>query len=223
MTTVSSTTQNSTTNAAGSTATNPTMIAQNFNTFLQLLTTQLRNQNPLDPLDTNQFTQQLVQFAGVEQQMSMNSSLSTLIALQQTNQTTSSLGLLGANVTVAGDAAKLSGGAAAWTFSTPTDGTATISVKSATGETAYSGSFNFEAGPQKFTWDGVGTDGKTWPEGTYTISVIGKDSLGQNISISTETTGVVDSIDVKQNPPIISIGPQTFTIDQVKKINRSGT
>ncbi len=46
-----------------------TMIASNFTTFLQLLTTQLKNQNPLDPLDTNQFTQQLVQFAGVEQQM----------------------------------------------------------------------------------------------------------------------------------------------------------
>ena len=47
-------------------------IADNFQTFLTLLTTQLQNQNPLDPLDTNQFTQQLVQFAGVEQQLKSN-------------------------------------------------------------------------------------------------------------------------------------------------------
>jgi flagellar basal-body rod modification protein FlgD len=221
MTTVSSATQTSATAATGS-VTNPTMIAQNFNTFLQLLTTQLKNQNPLDPLDTNQFTQQLVQFAGVEQQMAMNSSLNTLISLQQTNQTTSSLGLLGATVTVAGDTAKLSEGVASWTFTTPAAGKATISVKSATGETAYSGSYTFEAGGQKFTWDGVGTDGKTWPDGTYTISVVGKDSLGQDIAISTETTGVVDAIDVKQNPPVLTIRQQNFTIDQVKKINRAG-
>ncbi|MGD9844508.1 MAG: flagellar hook assembly protein FlgD [Variibacter sp.] len=219
MTTVSSTTQ---TSAAGSTATNPTMIAQNFDTFLQLLTTQLKNQNPLDPLDTNQFTQQLVQFAGVEQQMAMNSSLTTLISLQQTNQTTSSLGLLGATVTIAGDTAKLSQGVASWTFTTPTAGTATISVKGPSGETAYSGTYTFDAGGQKFTWDGVGNDGKTWPDGTYTISVVGKDSLGQDIAISTETTGVVDAIDVKQNPPVLTIGQQNFTIDQVKKINRAG-
>src|SRR5690348_11216972 len=66
-------------------------IAGNFNTFLQLLTTQLKNQNPLDPLDTNQFTQQLVQFASVEQQISMNTQLQTLVALQQTAQNTQAL------------------------------------------------------------------------------------------------------------------------------------
>ena len=222
MTTVPSTTSSTSAATAAGAVSNPTMIAQNFDTFLQLLTTQLKNQNPLDPLDTNQFTQQLVQFAGVEQQMAMNTSLKTLISLQQTNQTTASLGLLGATVTVAGDTAKLSGGAASWTFTTPTAGSATISVKSATGETAYSGNYTFEAGAQKFTWDGVGNDGKTWPEGNYTISVVGKDAAGNNIAISTETTGVVDAIDVKQNPPVITVGNQTFTVDQVKKINRSG-
>src|SRR5262245_48605192 len=67
-------------------------LANNFDTFLQLLTTQLKNQNPLDPLDTNQFTQQLVQFASVEQQMNMNSQLTTLISLQQTSQSTAALG-----------------------------------------------------------------------------------------------------------------------------------
>ena len=80
------TTSNSSSSSTSSTAT--TGIADNFQTFLTLLTTQLQNQNPLDPLDTNQFTQQLVQFAGVEQQLKTNDSLSSLISLQKTAQST---------------------------------------------------------------------------------------------------------------------------------------
>src|ERR1017187_1131704 len=68
-----------------------TEIASNFTTFLQLLTTQLQNQDPLSPMDTNQFTQQLVEFAGVEQQMKTNDTLSTLVSLQQSAQTTQAL------------------------------------------------------------------------------------------------------------------------------------
>src|SRR5438876_9532024 len=70
-------------------------LAGNFQTFLQLLTTQLQNQNPLDPLDTNQFTQQLVQFAGVEQQLKTNDQLTQLVSLQQTTQATQALGFVG--------------------------------------------------------------------------------------------------------------------------------
>src|SRR3954447_371597 len=88
----------SNTSLTGSAAT----IAGNFDTFLQLLTTQLKNQNPLDPLDTNQFTQQLVQFAQVEQQMNMNTSLGTLISLEKATQTTAALSFLGSTVVVDG-------------------------------------------------------------------------------------------------------------------------
>jgi len=72
--------------SSGSTLSSTTdaTLAGNFQTFLTLLTTQLQNQNPLDPLDTNQFTQQLVQFASVEQQLKTNDQLTTLVSLQQT-------------------------------------------------------------------------------------------------------------------------------------------
>ena len=82
---------------------NSTEIASNFTTFLQLLTTQLKNQDPLSPMDTNQFTQQLVEFASVEQQMKTNDTLSTLVSLQQSAQTTQALSLVGANVVVNGN------------------------------------------------------------------------------------------------------------------------
>src|SRR5579863_1371105 len=77
-------------------------LAGNFTTFLQLLTTQLQNQNPLDPLDTNQFTQQLVEFASVEQQVDMNTNMQTMITLQQTSAATAALQLVGSTVTVSG-------------------------------------------------------------------------------------------------------------------------
>src|SRR3954462_723085 len=92
-------------------------IAGNFDTFLQLLTTQLKNQNPLDPLDTNQFTQQLVQFASVEQQINMNTQLTSLVALQKANQVTSAMSFLGATATVDGSSTKLTNGKGSWSFS----------------------------------------------------------------------------------------------------------
>ena len=106
----------SNTSAANGTTDSKTL-AGNFNTFLQLLTTQLKNQNPLDPLDTNQFTQQLVQFAQVEQQLKSNDQLSTLVSLQQTAQQSQALGFVGNTVTVESQSAKLTDeSAAVWSF-----------------------------------------------------------------------------------------------------------
>src|SRR3954454_2600085 len=103
---VSGTNTNPTTNNTASTAT--TGIADNFQTFLTLLTTQLQNQNPLDPLDTNQFTAQLVQFAQVEQQLKSNDQLATLVSLQQTAQNSQALQFVGETVGVKGATAALS-------------------------------------------------------------------------------------------------------------------
>src|ERR1700757_3065069 len=121
--------------AAATNASAAQQLAGNFNTFLQLLTTQLQNQNPLDPLDTNQFTQQLVQFASVEQQMNMNSQLTTLISLQQTSQSTAALGFVGRSVTVNGATSQLADGQAQWSFTLPKPATVTITLKNDKGQT----------------------------------------------------------------------------------------
>src|SRR5207237_2489831 len=101
-------------------------IAGNFQTFLTLLTTQLKNQNPLDPLDTNQFTAQLVQFAQVEQQLKANTQLTTLVTLQQTAQNTAALNFVGQKVDVTGSTTALTNGTATWELSVPKPATATI-------------------------------------------------------------------------------------------------
>src|SRR3954463_16122261 len=103
-------------------------IASNFDTFLKLLTTQLKNQNPLDPLDTNQFTQQLVQFSQVEQQMKQNDQLATLIGIEKAAQSTTALAFVGSTVAVDGQTAKLTNGRANWSLTVPKPASATITI-----------------------------------------------------------------------------------------------
>src|SRR5262245_56305048 len=112
-----------------SSALDKTEIASNFTMFLQLLTTQLRNQNPLDPLDTNQFTQQLVQFAQVEQQMKSNDQLASLVSLEKSAQATTALAYVGATVVVDGATAQLTGGSASWNLNVSKPSTATITIR----------------------------------------------------------------------------------------------
>ncbi len=211
-----------TTGAASQTVTKDTL-ASNFTTFLQLLTTQLRNQNPLDPLDTNQFTQQLVQFAQVEQQMKQNQQLETLIAIQKSAQANTALAFVGSTVAVDGQTARLANGQATWTFNVPRPAAATVTIKSATGQTVYSGSYSMNPGNQAFQWDGRDNAGVRWPEGNYTISIAGKDANGQTVAIPSEVEGVVDSVDLTKTPPELSIGGQTFTIDKIKRVVRPRT
>jgi len=196
-------------------------LAGNFQTFLTLLTTQLKNQNPLDPLDTNQFTQQLVQFAQVEQQLKQNEQLAALVAMEKTAQATTALAYVGQTVAVDGQTAALSNGTATWTFEAPKPVSATITVKSATGQTVYTGAFTINTGTQNFTWDGRDNNGVKWPDGNYTMSVIAKDASGQPVAISSEVQGVVDSVDLTKSPPLLSIGGQTFTIDKIKRVIRA--
>ena len=151
-------------------ASDDAMIASNFTTFLQLLTTQLKNQNPLDPLDTNQFTQQLVQFAQVEQQMKSNDQLKTLISIEQSAQATVALTYVGQTVVVDGSAAQLTNAGATWVLNVAKPSTATVTIKDSTGQTAYTGTFAMNPGTQSFVWDGKGNDGKTWPPGNYTMT-----------------------------------------------------
>ena len=197
-------------------------IAGNFTTFLKLLTTQLQNQNPLDPLDTNQFTQQLVEFAQVEQQLKSNDQLSTLVSLQQNAQSTNALALVGATVVVNGSTAQLANGSANWTLSATKPTTATISIADSTGQTAFTGKYAVNAGSQNFTWNGQGNDGKPWPAGNYTLTATGIDANGQPSTISTQVQAPVDSVDLTQTPPLLSINGQNYQLSQIQKIVRSG-
>lgn len=214
---------NSSSSSSSSTTTDKSTIADNFQSFLLLLTTQLQNQNPLDPLDTNQFTQQLVQFAQVEQQLKSNSQLETLVSLQKTSQQTQALGFVGATVAVDGASATLGNGSAAWNFSVTKPATATLTVTNSSGQTVYSGSYTVQAGLQGFTWDGRGNNGTLWPDGTYKLSVTATDAAGQSVGVSTEVEGVVEGVDFSQTTPVLTIGGQEYTLDKIKRVTRAAS
>ena len=210
---------NSATSATASlTGVDQKTLASNFTSFLQLLTTQLKNQNPLDPLDTNQFTQQLVQFAQVEQQLKSNDQLATLVALQKTAQATAALDFVGATVAVDGSTAKLANGEARWTLQVPKPAAVTVNITSASGQTVYTGNFTMNAGKQDFVWDGKGQNGVQWPDGEYTIAVTAKDAAGQTVSVPTEVEAIVESADLTKSPPVLSVGGHDFTMDKIKRV-----
>jgi flagellar basal-body rod modification protein FlgD len=220
MTAVSPISTTGTASSSVSTALDNTEIASNFTTFLQLLTTQLKNQNPLDPLDTNQFTQQLVQFAQVEQQMKSNDQLSSLVSLEKSAQASTALAYVGATVVVDGSTAALTNGSATWNLNVTKPSTATITIKDSTGQNVYTGTTGVNPGTQTFTWDGHGNDGRIWPNGNYTLTATAVDASNQSVAISTEVQAVVDSVDLTQSPPVMSINGQNYTLDKIKRVVR---
>jgi len=214
--------------ASSSTTTNTTSsnstagLASNFQTFLTLLTTQLQNQNPLDPLDTNQFTAQLVQFAQVEQQLKANDQLTSLVALQKTAQSTQALNFVGSTVAVDGSTVAFNG-SATWNLNADKDANATITISNSAGQEVYNGGYSLKAGNASFVWDGKGNDGTQWPPGNYTMSITAKDTTGAAVTVSTEIQGVVDSVDLTASPALLSMGGNNYTVDQIKRVIRATT
>jgi flagellar basal-body rod modification protein FlgD len=210
--------------SSGSTLSSTTdaTLAGNFQTFLTLLTTQLQNQNPLDPLDTNQFTQQLVQFASVEQQLKTNDQLTTLVSLQQTAQSTQALTFVGKTAVVDGSTAVLTNGSAAWELN-PNTVARLLILDRQQHRPDLTGSYAVNAGDnQPFTWNGRGNDGTQWPDGKYkltaTATATATDTAANSVAVSTQIQGVVDSVDLTQSPPLLSINGQNYTVNQIKSI-----
>jgi flagellar basal-body rod modification protein FlgD len=224
--TTSSTGSTGSTGSSSSTGTSGSQtLAGNFDTFLQLLTTQLQNQDPLDPMDTDSFTQELVEFASVEQQVNMNTNLQTLISMQQTTEATSALQLVGSTVTISGTSATLSNAtssAATWNLSTTSPATANLTITSSAGTTAYTGTMSLNAGSNTFSWNGKGNNGQTWPDGTYTLSVTATGANGQTVSVSTQVQGTVSGVNINANPPTLTVNGQSVPISQVQSISNGG-
>ncbi|MES2030200.1 MAG: flagellar hook capping FlgD N-terminal domain-containing protein [Pseudomonadota bacterium] len=218
---VSGTSPTSGSSSSGS-STPTTGIADNFQTFLTLLTTQLQNQNPLDPLDTNQFTQQLVQFAGVEQQLKSNDQLKSLVDLGKATEATQALIYVGNNVAVDGSTAQFNT-SATWNLLADKDSTATVNITNSAGNVVYTGKYTLQSGNGTFVWDGKGNDGVQYPAGAYKLTATGKDANGRDVAISTEVQGVVDSVDLSASPALLSINGANYTVDKIKRVVRATT
>jgi flagellar basal-body rod modification protein FlgD len=206
--------------STGTNAVSRQTLASNFETFLTLLTTQLQHQNPLEPLDTNQFTQQLVSFAGVEQQLRTNDNLESLVKLSKIAHNATALSFVGLNVTAEGATTELRDGLAVWYLSSPKPVQAQISIQDANGSTVFTETKTLDAAIQPYQWNGRTSTGSIAPPGAYKIVVSAKDTNGQTVAIDTNFSGIVDQVDVSGEEPLLLIGATLITLDQVRSVQR---
>lgn len=218
-TTAASTSSSSSSSAASANALASQQIAGNFQSFLELLTTQLQNQNPLDPLDTNQFTQQLVEFAGVQEQINTNDSLATLVSLQQTASATQALGFVGKTAIVSGNTATMTNSSATWELSVPSNSNVTVNITNSSGQTVFTQTLPESAGNQPFTWNGIGSNGTQWPDGQYSLTASTTDGSGNSVAITTQVAGTVSGVNLTATPPLLIINGQSFTVNQIESIS----
>jgi len=188
---MSTTVQGTTTAAQAATATKGTGLAADFNTFLTLLTAQLKNQDPTKAMDTNEMTNQLVSFASVEQQIGMNTNLSKLIGLQQTAQLTAAAPLMGQTVEVESDRLSLQEGTA--TLRLPAADAAkqaVVRVLDAGGRILREASVTLGPAAQDWQWDGRNALGLRQPDGAYRFAVAGQDAAGAAQPVTATVLGV---------------------------------
>lgn len=194
-------------------------VAENFDTFLSLLTTQLKNQNPLDPMDSNQLTQQLVQFTGVEQSLKTNENLETMLQLMTVGAVNSAVGYIGKEVTISGAMAKFDGSTANWRFSSAGESsTATFVVRDTAGNEVWRESRPVGQGAGTYSWNGDKIGGGKVPAGNYSLTVGASDSAGNPIEIKSSWSGVVQGVDLSGAQPTLTIDGQNVGFDQIVSI-----
>lgn len=194
-------------------------LANDFDTFLQLLTTQLRNQDPLEPMDTNQFTQQLVQFSGVEQQIKTNSYLENLITSTEAQSVNAAVNYLGSTVRVSGVTTTLSDGRASWQLSAGSGAPeSVVSILDANGNQVFSTRHSVARGDSQFVWDGRNSSGASMPDGVYAIRVEGAASDGSPVNVATSVSGKVTGVDFTGSEPMLQLGAVRANLTSVMQI-----
>lgn len=218
-------TSTSNTTAASQTAATTSNAATKFtadlNSFLKLLTTQLKYQDPTKPLDPNEFTSQLVQFSGVEQQINMNAKLADLISVQKSNETLAAANYLGTTVEARGNTMPLMNGRGEFTYTLDkASDITTITIRDGAGKAVYSGAGSRDAGKHSFAWDGKGIGGVQLPDGPYTVSVgavAGKTQVQATIGVVGQVTGIGRTNDKIS----LSLGSIPVSLDQLIEVRKT--
>ncbi|MBK6897079.1 MAG: flagellar hook capping family protein [Alphaproteobacteria bacterium] len=203
--------------AQQNTANSSSQLAEDFDDFLQLLTTQLQNQDPLSPLDTNEFTSQLVQFAGVEQQININSKLNNLVSLGIGNSFSSALNYVGKDVSYL-SAEMYYDGAKPVEINYAIEGVSnktTINIFSEDGELVFSQDVSDDEGVENFTWNGQKKGGGTVPAGTYNVRVDAIDADDKSLKTSTVVTGNVKGIETQNGQTFLLVGERAVSIANI--------
>ena len=199
-----------------------TRLADDFDSFLKLLTTQLTFQDPLDPIDSNEFMQQLVSFTGVEQAVKTNTNLESIIDLLGAGRASDAIGYLGTTVTAEGDAIELTGGEARVDYRLPNAASSTgILISNALGEVLFASEGETAAGPHSFVWDGLDFDGNAQPDGAYTVTVTAFDADDKPFSATTMVSGRVTRIETVDGHLVLTVNGAEVPLDDVISVEEN--
>ena len=209
----------STTNTANARIASGTgMLASNFETFLTLLTSQLKNQDPLSPVDSNQFTAQLTQMAGVEQQLLTNDLLKSLVEAQGGGGLGQAATYIGKEATAAWSATKMADGEASWSYELGANAaSATLQVLDGTGKVVWSGDAPAKTtGLHEFTWDGKATSGNDGQDGqVYSLKIVAKDGAGGAVDAQVLTRGRVTGVEMYEGEAFLTIGQSIVPLSTI--------
>jgi len=195
---------------------------EDLNRFLKLLVTQLKHQDPLDPMDATEFTSQLVQFASVEQQIYANSHLEKLIALQQTSQIASMVGYLGTTVEATGNTFVLEDGQAKFSYALGQNAkTTTITIKDETGKIVATLQGESETGYHVHDWEGKDGSGNALPDGVYSVTVSAVDNAGATLGVSQTVYGRVTGAGAEGGQVVLYMGDVAVPMAAVLSINET--
>lgn len=197
-------------------------LAEDFDTFLTLLTAQLQNQDPLSPMETNEFMNQLVQFTGVEQSIQTNDNLENLISLTQDRATASAVAYIGKDVVLDSDTAGLKNGTAEWTYSLGGDAqTTSLSVVDAAGKIVHQSLGQTFIGKHTFSWDGKDQFGQQLPEGEYTLVVNAVNSADAEIPNTISIKGRVVGVANDGTEPTVSVAGRFYKLSDIVSIEEA--
>lgn len=191
-------------------------LGTDFDTFLTLLTTQLKNQDPLEPLDSSEFTNQLVQFSSVEQNIATNENLEQLLNLTFANFATDAVGYIGKEVVAESPTAILTEGSAQWGYELdgPAD-TVQLFITDAAGRLVHTSEFENISGTQTFAWDGKDANGRALADGPYTMRVIAQDASENEVEVTMRQSGVVSAVEFDNNTPVLTVNGSGIQLSDV--------
>ena len=201
-----------------------TRLAENFETFLTLLTTQLKNQDPLSPMDGNQFTQQLTQMTGVEQQLATNDLLRKLVKQGEAPPMTLPGGveLIGKAITAEKPGSPLTKDGASWEYGLPAEAKlGTVKVLDQAGKVVHEADApKLTAGRHAFTWDGKLKDGGVAKPGVYILQVSAKTAAGGEIRASVGVAGIVTASELIDGQTWLTVGKIKVPLETVTTVSQ---
>jgi len=188
--------------------------------FLNLLVTQLKNQDPLSPTDNTAFVAQLAQFSQLEGINNLNDNFNKVSDSMSVLNDFGTAGLIGKNVTVRGSSFNFHGSAVplGYELKNPAD-TVTLTVYDSDGKVvASTAQKNVLAGDHVLVWDGLDKDGAPLPAGDYDFTVTAGDSAGNNLPVDTYISGAVQGVDLSGDEARISIEGAMYAVSGIKEI-----